>query len=226
MPKYQNIGLDQSAFLSFVASPSDAQLATFVELLGSDEQANSWFAEEPPAWHNDPNSWVRDRLHETDWYAGMSEPEMVAWEHAMIYINDRCNFETAAPLAIMEHAAVDFDVFEFATSILERNGKETVCGRMFPYRFNGVSAEIEEIEPWARVFNINHAMLDVAQIEQLIIEFSDYENLLSDFTPGFESVFRSVEERKLNAINEARDLLGFLTSLVQTNSMWFAMIDS
>ena len=226
MPKYQNIGVDQEAFLAFVESPSNEQLSTFIDLLGSSKHANSWFEEKPPAWSAEPEKWVRNHLLTNDWYVVLSEPEMVAWENAIIRIVDQFNMETAVDLATMEHGAVDFDVFEFAETVYQSRGQKSLVGKMAPYRFSGVSAEIEEVEPWARIFNINHAMLDVCQVEQLIDELSGYETLLDGFSPSYESVFASIEERKVNAINEARDLLGFLSSLVESRSMWYALIDS
>jgi hypothetical protein len=226
MPKYENLGVDQTAFQSFITSPTSEQLAIFIELLRSDEGSNSWFEEEPPRWKTDAESWVRKHLNSNDWYGELSEPEMVAWDGAVFDCIEQLGFETSSNLDTMTHGAVDFDVLEFAAEVHRANGHESICGRMFPYRFHGLPPEIEALEPWDRIFHANHALLDVLQVEKLILELSDYDNLLKDFAPSSESVFSSIEDRKINAVEESQELLEFLASLVRTNSMWLAMVDS
>ena len=83
MTLYQIHTVDTSKLEAFLNQPIDAELEAFAANLGNNEQANDWFAEEPPAWKSNPASWVRQRLSMGDWYSDLKEPEMLAWDHAM-----------------------------------------------------------------------------------------------------------------------------------------------
>ncbi|MEZ6126745.1 MAG: hypothetical protein R3C49_26800 [Planctomycetaceae bacterium] len=89
MPKYQTGAIDETTFLEFVNSPSSKLLAEFVKSLSSDEQANSFFEEEPPVWVDDATSWVKDHLSNDDWYRDLTEPEAVAWDSAIDKVTTR-----------------------------------------------------------------------------------------------------------------------------------------
>ena len=226
MPFYQNVAIDEASFLGFVAEPNDELLGQFVAQLSANEQANSFFEFEQPMWENNTQQWVRKRLALDDWYQGLSEAAMVAWEHAVMYLLDEGFFECDnSKIHFMEHGAVHFDVFEFAEIVFGDRGVESRISKMYPYRFHGVPPEIEAVEPVDRVFWVNHALLDSGQIQELIGELTNYSELLSDFTPSSSSVFESVHARRDNAILEAKELVDFLTSLNENGSMWYARID-
>ncbi len=223
MPAFQNHAVDEGAFLSFLKSPSPLLIDAFITALTSDDQANSFFASDPPVWNEDPGGWVRQRLLSSDWYLDLVEPEAVAWHSAIDHI--ACEFDCSPVVLCLEHGSVDFGLFELAKDMFGADTPNRQILRMYPYRYHGLAAKIERVEPVDRIFWPTHAMLDVSQLKALAGDLAEFRTGLPDLPITNRYGFENVDDRRKDAYRESADLLGYVNRLIERKAMWFAAID-
>ena len=223
MPKYQTYAIDEVAFLGFVNAPSQKQLKDFVRALASDEQANEFFEETPPVWDDDPQAWVTKHLSKDDWYRDLTEPEAVAWDFAID--NIRSQFKCKKAVKNTEHGEIHFDLFELAEELFHSERANRQMLRMTPYRFHGLSPEIEKLEPYERIYWPTHAMLDTQQLAALAEDLSAFLTELPGCAITSSSIFDTIEERRAAAKSEATELLNYIKRLLKAKAMWYARID-
>jgi hypothetical protein len=96
---------------------------------------------------------------------------------------------------------------------------------MTPYRFHALAPEIENAEPYERIYWPTHAMLDTKQLAVLAHDLRDFLANLASFEISTADIFDTVEERRRDAESESKELLGYIDRLMKAKAMWYARID-
>ena len=226
MTLWQRIAIDTPQFVQFFARPSESQLRFFVDQLGRDPQANSFFEEDPPAWHRDPIFWVSSRFGSANWYSDLSEPEMVAWDHAMRATLELPELQSGAEFTPSRGDGVPTCLFDFAIEALEQAGRDASFLEIRPYRFDGLPAHVAGREPSERVYWPEHGVVAPECMEKMIEVFGRYSDLVAHLKPRDRHLARQLETEGPHVVDEVPDLLVFLEELKRHDATWYARLDS
>ena len=196
MTLWQRIAIDTAKFEQFFTSPNESQLRFFADQLGRDPQANSFFEEEPPVWHEDPISWVASRFGSTDWYSDLSEQEMVAWDSAMQMTLELPELRSSADFTPSCGDGVPTCLFDFAIEALEQVGRDASSLKIRPYRFDGLPSHVAGREPSERVYWPEHGVVPPHRIGEMIDVFGRYADLVADLKPARSSPCSTARNRR------------------------------
>lgn len=225
MTLYQINPIDTAKFETFLNEPSDSEIQAFAARLGEDSQANDWFAEESPVWDVDSVSWVRQRFAEDDWYADLSEPEMLAWDHAMRSTLELPDLQSTADFTALPVDGIPTLLFDLVVDATEQAGDDSQFLRMRPFRFHELPSQITELEPYERVYWPEHAVVPPTDIAKMIDVFEHYDDLVSGLAPRDSQLARQLETEGPHAAKDVPHLLTFLRELVDSNATWYAPVD-
>lgn len=223
MSAYQTIAIDQEAFFTFLQNPSPALLDKFVKALSSNDDANDFFEEVPPVWSTDPSGWVTHRLTLDDWYGDLSEGEALAWDSAIGSMWSQ--FKPTTTVQPTEHGAIHHHIFELAEEMFQGDRAAHQMLRMTPYRYHKLADEIENAEPYDRIYWPTHAMLDTEQLSLLEQDLLEFKARLADYEISSSDVFNSIDERRSESLSESNELLKYIGRLQAVKAMWYARID-
>ena len=207
MATYSLTSVEAGAFDRFVAGPSAAQVACVAGHLTRAEPGGA------APWAGDPADWVRRHVAEPDWYRGLAEGEMQAWENGVRALLDRPEFGLAAHGF---HCAVSDMFVELAARAYRRRGAAAVVRRFWPYRYT------DEYGLDGRGYFPTHALLTPEQVGRLLGEVGEYDALLAELSadkPAFVDRWREqIGEDLREAVPALREIHG-------RGRMWYAQLD-
>ena len=225
MTSYQRGELDSARLRRFFETPPKGAVARFVDRLGEEETAAMWFAEQPPVWADDPAGWVRGRFAVDDWYAGLSEPEMLAWDHAVTGVYADEGLKSSAAFSPWPGDGMPMPLFEAAGAALRLAGEDAEVCELRPLRCNGLPAEVLETPPQDRVYWPQHAVVTPEQAARMVPVFERFGELTADLDPGDAAWAREWRHFREPLADDAAALTAYLRELVAADATWFAWLD-
>ena len=223
MPLYQIYMVDTNAFEEYFSNPSDSQLHSFVEALGTHPQANDWFTEYPPVWKEDPLGWVRERFNIDDWYGDLTEPEMIAWEHASQKVLNLEEVELKTNFKGLPIDGISTSLFAFAAEALDQKGTESSFLRLRPYRFHNLPKRIAKRK--RRIYWHQHAVVLPHDVSEMLKLFKDYDLLVDGLVPRDSQLSHLFDVEGEIVCQEVSYLMKLLRKLKKENATWYAPID-
>ncbi len=225
MALYHTEKLDTSKLSQFLEAPQESQLKAFAKLLNSNEVANDYFSETPAVWHNDTVEWVRSRFSKLDWYSDLSEPEMFAWDHAMMKTLGSKDLRSSFRFTKYPIDGMPTILFDAAAEALRQRGEDYAFMKMRPLRFIELPASIAALDPYDRLYWPEHAVVAPSDAALMIDVFNRYESLVDGLEPADERLAGEFEEDGPAAVEDLPHLVKFLTELSKSNSTWYAPVD-
>jgi hypothetical protein len=206
MATYSLNSIDAKVFDRFVAKPSASQLKCVAEKLAQAELDDA-------PWASDPMGWIRRHLSEPDWYKGLTEDQMQAWDNGIRALLDQPEFGLKAH---GYHCAVSDMFIEIAARVYKRRGADAVVYKFWPYRF------FDDYGLDQMGYFPTHALLTNEQVGKLIEEVGQYEVLLAELAadkPDF------VERWREQIGEDLKEGMPALREIHQQGRMWYAQLD-
>ncbi|QDV69911.1 hypothetical protein Poly24_36290 [Rosistilla carotiformis] len=226
MVLYQLYAIDTAKLDSLLSTPSESQLRSFANHLTENPQSNAYFSKKnPPKWKSEPVSWVAERLLADDWYADLSEPEMVAWDGAIQEALRDSEMRSTGDFTILDVDGVSACLFDFAHEAVDQSGRDARYLQLTPLRFHELPASINAVEPSERIYWPEHAVVSPTQVKQIADTFRNYKTLVDGLTPRKPQLARQLQTEGFDAAGDIPDLLTFLDQLVLANATWYAPVD-
>jgi hypothetical protein len=225
MALYHTEKIDTNKLMQLLESPEGSQLKLFAKLLNSNEIANDYFSESPAVWHDDAVGWVRDRFSKQDWYADLNEPEMIAWDYAMMKTLGSKELRSSFRFKRFPIDGMPTILFDAAAESLRQRGEKNSFLRMRPLRFIELPQHIATLDPYDRLYWPEHAVVLPADAALMIDVFNQYESLIDGLVPVDDRLAGELDADGPTAIEDLPHLLTFLSELAKSNSTWFAPVD-
>lgn len=206
MATYSLGSIDAKVFDRFVAKPAASDLKCIAQKLAEADVTS-------PPWAEDPTDWIRHHVAEPDWYQGLTEEQMQAWENAIRALLDEPKFGKTAH---GYHCAVGDMFITIAARVYEKRGEKAVVRQFWPYRF------FDNYGLDGMGYFPTHALLTNEQVGKLIEEVSQYEALLAELArdkPDFVERWREPIEEDL------KEGLPALGEIHKQKRMWYAQLD-
>ncbi len=225
MALYQTEKIDTNKLMQLLESPEESQLKSFAKLLNSNEIANDYFSESPAVWHDDAVGWVRDRFSKQDWYADLSEAEMIAWDYAMMKILGSKELRSSLRFTRFPIDGIPTILFDAAAESLRQRGEKNSFLKMRPLRFIELPQHIATLDPYDRLYWPEHAVVLPTDAALMIDVFNQYESLVDGLVPADDKLAGELDADGPTAIGDLPHLLKLLSELAKSNSTWFAPLD-
>lgn len=212
MATYSLESVLQSVFDEFCTSPSADQLQCMSEVI-----ANGDF-DEPPSWQSDDiEDWIRSRLSSQDWYEGLVDEEMVAWDGAISALFEHTEFDLQAHGF---HCAVSDMFITMADKAFEKRNEQAVIRQFWPFRyFDTYHAGVEPVD---QIYFPCHALLTNEQVATLLGEVAEYDRLLEELAQNSPDW---VEHWRPQIDEDLKEALPALREIVEQGRMWYSRFD-
>ncbi len=207
MATYSLNSVNEGVFDKFVTKPSAVQLEFIAQKLAQAE------VNDAPPWADDPTDWIRHHMSEPDWYKGLTEDQMQAWDNGIRALLDQPKFGLKAHGF---HCAVSDMFIQIAARVYKRRGVNAVVCQFWPYRyFDDYGLDYMGYFP-------THALLTNEQVGKLIEEVSPYDSLLAELAedkPDF------VERWRDQINSDIEEGMPALREIHKQKRMWYAQLD-